>query len=334
MGRSAGPLLGASHHTSEGNRRPMARWGTLVVVDQPEQIELGLQLVERGRWRLLGEPAFQRLVEAFDLAAGSGDTGESGRHGHRRGAVRQRVPPEGVGVVGQESCWPAEDRRGGGDHGERGCPGAGRHRLRGDEQPGVVIDDVEDLHVGAVGELPGGVIELPAFVGSFGGEAAVGPLGTLGGVINDEPAGLEDPPDRRFRRQTRQAGEIPGDRRRPGIQPGIGESFTFGDDRILDTHRRLVRHRVSRPGDFASRTTSPALWRRRRSQKNHVETPWSLQNCVTLNVEGSLSRIARRIVTGTSSRRMNTQAHHPGPHREGCLATPERDPLQDGTFRP
>ena len=60
---------------------------------------------------------------------------------------------------------------------------------------------------------------------------------------------------------------------------------------------------------------------------------WSMQNWATSNV-GSRSTISRRIVTGTSSRGMDTQTHHPGPHRGGCLATPKRVPLQNGMGDP
>ena len=37
----------------------------------------------------------------------------------------------------------------------------------------MIVDDVEDLDVGAVGKLPMGDVELPAFVGLFGLEADV-----------------------------------------------------------------------------------------------------------------------------------------------------------------
>jgi len=39
-------------------------------------------------------------------------------------------------------------------------------------QPGVVVEQVEDLHAGAVGELPMGGVGLPAFVGLVGGKAS------------------------------------------------------------------------------------------------------------------------------------------------------------------
>jgi hypothetical protein len=38
----------------------------------------------------------------------------------------------------------------------------------------VVVEDVEDLHVGAVGQGPVGGVGLPAFVGEFGFEAEIG----------------------------------------------------------------------------------------------------------------------------------------------------------------
>jgi hypothetical protein len=50
---------------------------------------------------------------------------------------------------------------GGFEHG----PGGDR-----DRQPRVVVDDVEDLHAAAVGELPVGEVGLPAFVGLIGFE--------------------------------------------------------------------------------------------------------------------------------------------------------------------
>ena len=40
----------------------------------------------------------------------------------------------------------------------------------GQGEPGVVIEDVEDLHLGAVGQPPVGGVGLPAFVGLLGGE--------------------------------------------------------------------------------------------------------------------------------------------------------------------
>ena len=50
----------------------------------------------------------------------------------------------------------------GGDHigGLGGLEGPGRH-----QQPGVIVEDVEDLHVAAVGQGPVGRVGLPALIG-------------------------------------------------------------------------------------------------------------------------------------------------------------------------
>jgi hypothetical protein len=46
--------------------------------------------------------------------------------------------------------------------------GDGAARDTGQGEPGVVVEEVEDLHAGAVGEVPVGGVGLPAFVGLFG----------------------------------------------------------------------------------------------------------------------------------------------------------------------
>ena len=37
--------------------------------------------------------------------------------------------------------------------------------MGGDEQPGVVIDQVQDLDLGAVGQVPEGKVALPELIG-------------------------------------------------------------------------------------------------------------------------------------------------------------------------
>jgi hypothetical protein len=71
---------------------------------------------------------------------------------------------------------------------------------RGDADSGVVVEDVEDLHLGAVGELPVGDVGLPAFVGLVGGEPSPGRAGPFLWLRRHEPAANQDPPDRRHRR--------------------------------------------------------------------------------------------------------------------------------------
>ena len=72
-----------------------------MVVFLDEGVELGLQLGECGGTRLADQPAFERLVEAFDLAAGGRMIGcgvdlDDARDGvvRLRGALRPPLPPD------------------------------------------------------------------------------------------------------------------------------------------------------------------------------------------------------------------------------------------------
>jgi hypothetical protein len=106
----------------------------------------------------------------------------------------------------------------------------------------VVVDDVADLDAGAVGEGPVSDVGLPAFVGLFGGEADEGALGPLVGLRGDEPAGSQDPPDRRHRRGAAVAPlQMEGNSRRPGFMTGLVEALADLDDLVLDGLGRAVR---------------------------------------------------------------------------------------------
>jgi len=67
----------------------------------------------------------------------------------------------------------------------------------GGRQPGVVIKDVQDLGVAAVGQGPVGDVGLPQLVGQVRGEPVPGGPGPLVRLRGDEPAPGQDPPDRR-----------------------------------------------------------------------------------------------------------------------------------------
>ena len=68
---------------------------------------------------------------------------------------------------------------GGGDDVGAGDPVVGG---AGKEEPGVVVQPVEDLDVGAVGERPVGEVGLPGFIGLVGFESEVGGLRSVLGV--------------------------------------------------------------------------------------------------------------------------------------------------------
>jgi hypothetical protein len=103
----------------------------------------------------------------------------------------------------------------------------------------VVIEQVQDLHLAVVGQGPMGDVQLPALVGLLGHEphiAALGPLVRLGG---DEPAGVQDPPDRRDRRCAAvPLAEVEGDGGRAGLVPATGQLLAELDDLVLDLDRR------------------------------------------------------------------------------------------------
>jgi len=60
----------------------------------------------------------------------------------------------------------------------------------------VIIDEVQDLDMGAVNEPPVSEVGLPAFVGLIGGEADVGGLGSFLRGGGDQPGRGEMAVDR------------------------------------------------------------------------------------------------------------------------------------------
>jgi hypothetical protein len=124
--------------------------------------------------------------------------------------------------------------------------------IRADQEPGVIVDRVQDLDVGARGELPVGDVFLPALVGHLGCEPDPRGLRSLLGLGGDEPATGQDPPDRRHRRGIEAAtAKVVGDRVRAGIQALIVELLAQRDDRVFnrDGHPASVAHRPPAPRD-------------------------------------------------------------------------------------
>ena len=104
--------------------------------------------------------------------------------------------------------------------------GAGDAAVGGDRQgvAGVVVEPVEDLDVGAVGEPPVGEVGLPAFVGLFGGEADVGGLRAFLRLRGDQPGRAQVAVDRGARHdQAVVVLEVPGDGVRAVVEPFAGE---------------------------------------------------------------------------------------------------------------
>jgi hypothetical protein len=228
--------------------------GSVVVVVGDEAVELGLELFLGGWGVLAGEEPFEGLVESFDLAAGLGVVGpgvlggdpegqQLGLHGSAVVASGRRG--EDRPVVGQErgGISPLLSGSMQGAHDIGGSCGGERPALHA--QPGVVINDVEDLEHDAVEAGDVGDVGLPALVGELSFEPAPGALGAFVGLGSDEPTGFEDPPDRRDRRDiVAAAGQVGVDGGGPGVEAGVDQLFAQLDDRVLVTVSDPCRARV------------------------------------------------------------------------------------------
>jgi hypothetical protein len=128
---------------------------------------------------------------------------------------------------------------------------------RADQEPGMVIEHVQDLDVGPVGEPPVGGVGLPALVRHRRLEAHERALGSLLRLGAHEPTALEDPPYRRDRgRRSMPTFQMERDRVRSRIQAFVGERLAQLDDFLLERVGDLVRtySRPARPRLQASLT--------------------------------------------------------------------------------
>ena len=95
----------------------------------------------------------------------------------------------------------------------------------------MVVDEVQDLHTGAVGQGPVGEVGLPHLIGLGGGEAALRGMGPLMRFRDHGACGAQDPVDRRpGRRSEAFAFEVRGDGLGPGVEPFTGQLGAQGKD--------------------------------------------------------------------------------------------------------
>ena len=174
----------------------------LVVVDA-EGVELTLEGRQAVGGALHGEVALERLVEAFDLAAGLGMVG-GGVLAEDAEAVQFGLEedPSLAGFAAEDGSVVAE--QGGREAVSLSC---GVERLddvwcfdgavgvRRQAEARVIVDEVEDLDAGAVGELPVGGVGLPHLVGEVGFEAYNRRPRALLGLGDDQAVATQDPPD-------------------------------------------------------------------------------------------------------------------------------------------
>ncbi len=137
---------------------------------------------------------------------------------------------------------------------KRGGAGAVQHRRARDGVAAVVVEHVEDLHRGAVGECPVPVVQRPALVGSFRGAASPGVLRRLRRLRRRSARG-----PCRIRQIVDSDGK-PGRSRRwnaivagAAVQSGVVELLALGDDGVLDVDRQCDRPDDAAPATSAQR---------------------------------------------------------------------------------
>jgi hypothetical protein len=171
-----------------------------LVIDASEGVQLGLQFGDSDDCWLSSEPAFQGLVEAFDLALGLGmavllGDAEAGQWVFEAVAAAGEAGGVDRPVVGQGGLWQAVGLGGGQEGGDHDLAADTAVGAAGEQVAGVVIKPVDDLHAGTVGELPVGEVRLPALVGLVGLESPIGAFGPLLGFRRDQPGGDENTAD-------------------------------------------------------------------------------------------------------------------------------------------
>lgn len=145
----------------------------------------------------------------------------------------------------------------------------GRAGVGGDEQAGVVVNDVEDVDLDAAGELPVGEVGLPALVGHGCFEADRGAAGALVGLGGDESSLGQDAPDRGWRWGVAvPLGEVVGNGVGTGVQALVGEPLAQLAD-LLDEPLRGPPGLAWGRRDRATRPASPSASKRLTSSCTH-----------------------------------------------------------------
>lgn len=173
----------------------VAAVGPLLVVVVAEFVELALQLAGGAGCGLFVQPAFEGLVEAFDLALGLRVSrgavflayAEDGQEVFEGVAPASEAGGVDAAVVCEGRGRGAVDAGGGQERGDHVVPGDGLVGGAGQQVAGVVVEPVEDLDVGAVRQAPVGEVGLPGLVGLGGFEADVGGSGAFSRFGRDEP---------------------------------------------------------------------------------------------------------------------------------------------------
>ena len=114
-----------------------------------------------------------------------------------------------------------------------------RKRHRGDAEPAVVVDEVDDLDGGPITQGPLRHVGLPGLIGQLGREADEARPWPLLGLRHHEAPSLEHPPDRAERRDVVVAApQVPVDRHRPGVETLLGQLLAQQHDLTFELARQ------------------------------------------------------------------------------------------------
>jgi hypothetical protein len=108
----------------------------------------------------------------------------------------------------------------------------------------MVVENVQDLYLGPVGEPPVSDIGLPAFVGLLGAEPVPAGPGPFLRLTDHKPAPRQDPPDRGDRRHRGDAADLKvcSDSLGARVQTILGQLLTQPHDLVL--HPQIDRVRI------------------------------------------------------------------------------------------
>ncbi len=232
----------------------------------------------------------------------------------------------------------------GGNHVGRGRD---RHHDGRRHYPGVVVDEVEDLHIRPIGQCPVGHVRLPGLVGQGRLEPCPGRPRPLLGLGDDEPPSHEHPVDGGSTGCHAVAmAEVVLDAERAGVESLLLELLAEGHDLVLDLDGSLRRTSVRslRPEDeclVAAGVESDDLLGHPRlrhvERRGHRSERPTLQHhgidCVTGTVHGHhLSRCPR--CRGTCCPLSDGTRHTHGPQSQTARPTLGRtSPTPQGVWR-
>ncbi len=231
--------------------------GALVVVERQPFVELVLEFGEGAGWALPGQPALGGLVGSFDLAAGLGMPGrrcdvpdpEGGEVPLELDLVAAEEPAGETGPVVRHDMGGQSPAAGGVAEGVPGGLAAGSAgHAGGEEDPGVVVDEVHDPHLFAAGQDPLGGVDLPGAVGRRPLETPPGRPGPFLRLRRHQTPPHQRPMNRRHRWDRPSGpGQVVGDRLRPIVQR---ELLPEPNDLILQPGRDHPRRPMRPPRPF------------------------------------------------------------------------------------